>query len=365
MLLHLLAHTIKKTAASATGSRLKAVVCEKCQTQYWYLLSRLGTGQTSSFLFVGNGAFLRAQKAAERDVAKRLDREVELVPCPRCHWVNQKLVSLAGRRKYRGAVVLAIVLLALGGIAYPLVANVAEGNSRTRSNEPTILAGKVSAGFVVAAVAVLLIRSLLRRRMNPNRHFPQPPTIPPGTPSAMVPANDSGTPSHLALVNVHYDCGIDENRWAILRSGQFVFPNVCCLCMNETTSVYSARLRMNEQRELPVPFCKQCKRTFRPIWWFAALLIVVGSAALGGAAAIAIPGIDETGRWIVAAIVMFFGSIIGLYTIPNRVCRPYRFSTIDQDRGVIRFAFKNEEFTRLLNDQARESEALLASRTVP
>ena len=39
--------------------------------------------------------------AARKDLARRLERESEMVPCPKCQWVNEDLIARYRRRKYR------------------------------------------------------------------------------------------------------------------------------------------------------------------------------------------------------------------------------------------------------------------------
>lgn len=365
-MLHVLAHAIKHTRATTAGHRLKHVVCDQCNTEYWYFLSRFGAGEASSFIFSSDTAAAgRALEAARGNLVHRLDREAELVPCPHCHWISESLVSFARRRKYRFAWVISLVLLIAAGLAFFIVSTVAESNPRTPSNDPTILAWEVAGGFVAGAIAVFPIRSWLRSRINPNRNFPDPPSVAPGTPPAMLAVEDQSGDLRLDLVDIEYLSNWTSDKWAILRPGQLVFPPICCFCMNSTSEVYKPLLKVNEKSDgLPVPFCTACKRTFRPIWLLAALLTVAGACALG-AAAFYIPGIDETGHWIVGTAIAFFGGLIGVFVVPNRLCRPFRHGMIDVDRGIMKFAARNEQFTQLLREQARELDVRLAASTKP
>src|SRR3954464_13576384 len=92
----------KDYSSTVSGRRLVSVVCEKCQTSYRYELTRQGHGSASSpyFLFADDLED-RAADRAQGNLAKRLDREAELVPCPKCYWINQDLVNRYRRRLCR------------------------------------------------------------------------------------------------------------------------------------------------------------------------------------------------------------------------------------------------------------------------
>src|SRR3954447_1776401 len=107
----------KNFTSSIAGKRIDTVVCEKCSTTFYYQLTRTGVGKASAPYFLGQGAAAkRAQKTAEKNLAKRLADEGEMVPCPRCNWVNFDLIQRYRLRKYRRPWGV-IGLLMFGGIA--------------------------------------------------------------------------------------------------------------------------------------------------------------------------------------------------------------------------------------------------------
>src|SRR5438067_1274597 len=91
--------------SSTSGLRVESVVCEKCATTFSYELVRVGAGTASAPYYIGQtAAKARADQRARADLQKRLAREAELVPCPKCHWVNDGLIERVRRRRYLAAV---------------------------------------------------------------------------------------------------------------------------------------------------------------------------------------------------------------------------------------------------------------------
>lgn len=73
-------YALERTA-SATGRRPKFVACEKCGTEYVYLMERKGSGSGTSFLFLDNaGAKERAQQIARVSVYKQLEEGQDPIP---------------------------------------------------------------------------------------------------------------------------------------------------------------------------------------------------------------------------------------------------------------------------------------------
>src|ERR1700689_2583979 len=88
--------------ASAQGSVPKLVECDQCQFEYVYLLSRSVETEQTSLLFLDNE---RAREDAERlartYLQESLDQGCEVVPCPKCGWVQEHMVQRARELHYR------------------------------------------------------------------------------------------------------------------------------------------------------------------------------------------------------------------------------------------------------------------------
>jgi hypothetical protein len=63
-------------------------------------------------------------------------------------------------------------------------------------------------------------------------------------------------------------------------------------------------------------------------------------------------------------MIAFFAGAIALFVVPERLCRPYGFGYIDRDRGVMKFASKNGEYTQAMIEQAYQMDVALAAQAV-
>jgi hypothetical protein len=183
----------KRYDAAKAGQRIVKVGCDRCGCEYFYELTRVGAGAASAPYGIGTQSAIRqAQAMSEQDVQKRLAHEADLVPCPSCNWINDELVQGYRRGRYRGLSGAAL-LFGILGTASALICGwyVSIGPPADRGAVPYIVVG----GPVVVisfACALLVLRSLLRRLIQPNRRFPQPPKLPRGSPPALVLDNATG-----------------------------------------------------------------------------------------------------------------------------------------------------------------------------
>ena len=174
------------TTSTMEGGRLVPVVCDQCRTNFFYQLNREGTGKGSAVMFVGQqGAYDRSQRAAQSNLQKRLASEVELVPCPKCHWVNETAIAQYRKQMYRDAprliVFVAVVAFVGSTLALGLLPDVVGGRAAA------ILSMLLMLASLTSPVWILVGRHVLRKRLDPNRLYPGgPATVPPGTPPALV-----------------------------------------------------------------------------------------------------------------------------------------------------------------------------------
>jgi len=337
-------HVSKVFTGSAAGQRLQSVICEKCGTGFYYQLSRVGIGKGEAPYFLGQSAAAeRAQTNAQKDLVRRLELESELVPCPKCQWVNQDLIERYRRRKHRRAPWIAAGIAIAGLIA----AWLEWFTSIERKFSTTTLI--VLAASLVCAAGVLLIRSCLRQHLDPNRNFPDNPVVPPGTPPALVERRDAQT-GQLYLEPGTRQSGdaAGFSEWAVYQAGQVAFPWVCCVCLGKATTFYESPMEVDQTTDLHVPLCRQCSARLTRRWWTAAFIGTACAMGLAGLLAAMVPGIDTLGRWILFVVVALFGWILVLAVVPHRVCRPYRFGVVDADRAVMKFSAKNPKYTELL-----------------
>src|SRR5437867_1155821 len=91
----------KTFTATASGSVMKEVVCEKCRSSFFYQLARTATGRGEAPYYIGQDAAQeRAQRRADAKVAKMLKRDSEVVPCPKCDFIQPHMLRDLRRRMY-------------------------------------------------------------------------------------------------------------------------------------------------------------------------------------------------------------------------------------------------------------------------
>ena len=119
----------KSFSSVVTGSRIVRVTCEKCHADFFYELVRQGKGAASAPYYIGQArAAKRAEKAARKSLEKKLAREAEMVPCPRCRWINQSLIQGYRRTRYRRVGYAAVI----SGFALTVALLVADAASSRR-----------------------------------------------------------------------------------------------------------------------------------------------------------------------------------------------------------------------------------------
>lgn len=351
----------KVFTATEAGQRLETVTCEKCRTVFHYELTRVGVGKGSAPYMLGqHSAADRAGSAAKRDLTKRLSEEAELVPCPKCHWVNQDLIDRYRRRQYRRAPLLIVVIIVAGFVAAPILAAGLTEAFGYNSRVPSIVMLGVMAVCLLSPAWVLLGRRQLHRRIDPNITYPRRPTVPPGTPPALIEKRDAETGEMHLVPVASREVGIGTEEWAMFRPGQVQLPAVCCMCLAPASTIFHSPLKVNENSDVEVPLCTSCSGELSRKWWLTVLVVGAVSLAVAAGLAAAIPGIDAFGRWFLFGIIGFFGILVGGVVVAGRVCRPYRIAVVDADRGIVKFAASNPGYTAMLVEQVRASEGVAA-----
>ncbi len=171
----------RKYESTIPGTRLIAVQCEKCRCEYFFKLARVGAGSAQAPYGIGSKrAAPEAEESARRDLAKRLAQDTELVPCPKCAWINEDSVARYRLGRYRGWTMFAVWTAILGTILTLIVAwCLSMGPATDRGSVPYWLIGGPTVSLALAAL-IVLCRVWLRKRIEPNRDYPLPPTLPPG-----------------------------------------------------------------------------------------------------------------------------------------------------------------------------------------
>jgi hypothetical protein len=351
----------KVVTSSQLGRRLEHVVCEKCNTDYFYELTRVGVGKGLALYNIGQtAAARRAASAAQQNLSSRLNVETELVPCPKCNWVNQELVDAYRCRKYRKMPTLIAVFVGAGVIALPILWAMLEEVLGYSSRIPASVT--LALAIIIAATPAfdLLIRRRRRAAIDPNPTYPRLPTLPVGTPPGLIPQLDKQT-GETFLVPVAATAGkaieSDKHPWAVLRPGQLLTLPCCCMCLEETSQLFKSPMQVDERSEIAVPVCSRCNSVLGRRWWRTILMVGAVSSVLAVIGIFWLPIGDLGGRIGVFGILAAFTTLIGGVVIAARVCRPYRIVTIDRDRGIFKFAANNPGYTALLRNVIQTRDA--------
>jgi hypothetical protein len=332
--------------SALVGKRLAAVQCDRCGCEYYYELARVGSGVATAHYGIGSK---RAQRVAEErarfDLNRRLARDAELVPCPRCQWINEDLVAGYRRNRYRGWWKVA-ALVGLGGTGVSLLVAwfLSLGPAADRGAMPLFLVSGPAISLTLAA-SILLGRSWLRTRIQPNRDHPFPPSVPHGSPQPLMRNPATG---ELEVAGPPPSDREAEGRWFEFQIGRNRLPPLCCGCL-DAASAGSYRYPVAPPVELAVPVCSACsRRRTRRMWLvgLAALGVTMAAGLLWSVAAKP----DELTFWVVSVLTCGLGPLVAV-VIAYGATSPVRVKVVDASRGIIRLRFRNDEYRAALAAQ--------------
>jgi hypothetical protein len=350
----------RKFDAASVGVRLVNVLREKCRCIYYYELARIGSGSASAPYAIGSkGAARRSTEQAGEDLERRLAEEAELVPCPRCHWINEVLVSGYRRGRYRSWGKLAAGIGCVGTIIPLLIAMVlSNGPAADRGAVPYFLVGGPSISISLAAL-LFFGRNWLRSRIDPNKGFPHPPTkLPRGSPTPLIKNPTTGeleavrpkrSQDPLADEWVDFQAGREESsadEWVDYQIGRSQLPPACTDCLSPSNPQSADRRTLFQAVVLVLPRCASCARRRKRAMWKNSVI------TLSLTMAVAIPvmsalKVDEIVFWVCVAglgsVVPLIGIIVG-----DRLTTPVRVKLVDRSRGIVRLWFRNEDYRKLI-----------------
>jgi Zn ribbon nucleic-acid-binding protein len=152
--------------ATVKGRFPKEVECVECQHHYVYFIEREASGAGFSALSLfDQGATRKATERAERELAKKFENEVDIVPCPECGTIQPEMVDEARRLRYRWMKITGICLAPLAIMLLPISLSMSKSyNDRgifLVFMSITVLAGLLSIGLPLA-------KFLMNRDYDPN-----------------------------------------------------------------------------------------------------------------------------------------------------------------------------------------------------
>ena len=165
--------------ATASGSTIKSVVCEKCAYTYPYILTRSIKISDITPMGIGAATSQGIATAAEDRLAKVFETDCDPVPCPQCGWYQSAMLGRAqgvlGRKFRTDLKTIGVALLISSAIALQgAIFLVFEGLEQNESL--MILAGVALIAFgvpgLIAGIGVIRRRNRLLREYNPNADLP-------------------------------------------------------------------------------------------------------------------------------------------------------------------------------------------------
>jgi hypothetical protein len=341
----------KKINAQSVGQRVVSVECNKCGCKYFYVLTRIGVGEGTAPFSIGTTSATRsAQQQSQRDVEQQLAAEAELVPCPSCHWINDDLVRGFRLDRYRRDGKLALGLGSVGtAICLALGWGMSVSHPVNRVAANFLLFGGPLL-FISLAVVILLSRSWVRWRIQPNRDFPLPPKLPPGTPPALLLDRLSGMLIPAKPAESRTSDTDDCCQFAI---GRDRLPPYCCSCLQIAAVMKGYECQLTPAFRLDVPRCGVCARIAS---WRAhkiGTLAFVPVMLIGMAVTVSL-GLAPYEFWITAGI-SFVISVGVASGFACAVTAPVKIVGRDDFRGVFKLRFRNVEYARIVAKHLTDS----------
>jgi len=161
----------KTIHCSISGNRVIETECEKCAHRFSYEMLRTAKGAASSLY----GMF-PVQTAARAQLAKTLASNLDLVPCPKCDWVNHSAIVNFRKQKYCNIKFFAIGAAIMGSLILLLAFSMKLMPPNKflmgefRASPRGVYEFCIPIGIVILAAAILatILFQFLRLLINPN-----------------------------------------------------------------------------------------------------------------------------------------------------------------------------------------------------
>jgi hypothetical protein len=329
--------------AERVGGRLVRVACTRCGCEYFYKFTRIGVGKSEAPYGIGvDRATRKANEKAQRDLDRRLAAEAELVPCPKCNWINEELIAGFRRGSYYklgyAARLIAVIGVVIGVVTEAILAIL----------EPRLLVYflVVPASVFLLSGGVLVLQSWLRGRIRPNEHHPLPPKVPPGSPPALVKDEGSG---QLVLAKPPQPSVDASQDWCDFQIGRHSWPLLCCGCLQPTTLDLGHRMNVTKTLRLTIPRCADCahsaQQRYRRLLWNAVTVGVLATAA------VVLPfNLDWLEFGLVSGGLLIVSLVVSV-VVARKMAAPAKIAGGDRSRGVVRLRFRNADYARAVAAQ--------------
>lgn len=162
--------------AKAAGSRVKHVVCEKCHAEYCYEIVRqvIGVGSAPYFL-MQRRAERQSLERAQANLERALQTGMEIVACPKCHWMNRPMAKVYMKQVSPRIFWPALGTSILGMVLTYFCPWVVLEIWGDRAMPLAVITFLLALGMMLFSPICFLIYKIKRRRkLDPNANYPNP-----------------------------------------------------------------------------------------------------------------------------------------------------------------------------------------------
>ena len=184
----------------------------------------------------------------------------------------------------------------------------------------------------------------MRSRIQPNRNFPLAPTLPVGTPPALVENQSTG---ELEQTTSQDDRFTLASTWHEFQIGRHDLPHVCCGCLKNTSLEHAYNHPIAATIELNVPRCAECAREYRRSYlriWLIAVAIVM----LIGSGVVVTLRLEFAEFWIFIVTLFVISFALASY-VAATMTSPVKVRRGDTSRGIVKLRFRNPEYGVAVN----------------
>jgi hypothetical protein len=163
--------------AKAEGRILKLVTCEKCTTEYVYVMQRESVGAGTSFYHLNDGgAANHATSAADETLSDVLKNDFDPIPCPSCgHYQRFMFPKLVGNTGLWVNIALVVVSFASCLAAVSAIHRSVVYVQRSKDDDfgKMIIGWSVFLVLGIAGIGLSVLNKINVRRFDPNVGDPQ------------------------------------------------------------------------------------------------------------------------------------------------------------------------------------------------
>ena len=350
----------KQIAAAVTLARPIDVACEKCQCAYRYRLVRRGVGRASAPYGLGvESANQRAREQARQRAERLLAAGVEPVACPDCGWIQtdmvRELTRRTGRRLTPVAIVVPIAVVAVGTLVAGVMTKGFERPFDRLSTDSLVVLYAMAAVAGVVPVALLAVRTWMRRGVKPNAAYPARPDPIAGAPPAvrLADVDPSADPAAVELLDdgpagslgyARREPDVLPGGWVTVQLLNVAWPDACTRCLTPTGRTAAYHPLGQSLVTVRAPLCAKCAGRARRWPWGAGVGGVL--AGVGVMLPTLLGGRPSQQADAIAGLCLFpilFGGVGWL--LGGLVPRTVRTRRYSAERNTIQIRFRHPAYT--------------------